>query len=312
MISMSRFARTIKLVSATAVIIWSATAIFLAEGASRLPPQSRTPQLAPTANASTQTPDGVTLRAWTSEPDSWNGKAVILLHGVGDSHSGMARMAAMFARNGYRTLSPDNRGHGASGGEVFSYGVRERNDVARWIDWIDKTWKPSATFGYGASMGASILLQSMPNEPRLKAVVADCPFVTFRAVAYYRVMRAAGPLLAPAVELALLYTRFRFDFDLGDASPKAGMRNSSTPVLLIHGDADRNIPVEHSERLAQLRNRRRCEFWKVAGAAHVACYRTAPAEYERKILNWFETASDAKAAQGPKGHAPTRTIRTKP
>ena len=294
MISMRQLARILSWTFAAALVVWSATAIFLAENASRLPPQNRTPQLAASANASITTPDGITLRAWTQEPASWNGKAVILLHGVADSHSGTTGVAAMLARNGYRTLSPDNRGHGASDGERFSYGVHERNDVTRWLDWMETTWKPTAIFGYGASMGASILLQTMPNEPRLRAVVADCPFATFRAVAYHRVLRAAGPLFAPAVEPALLYSRLRFDINLTAASPEDAMKNSSTPVFLIHGDADRNIPLNHSERLAAAREGRNCELWKVPGAAHVACYRTAPADYERKVLAWFENSQPDK------------------
>jgi len=128
-ISRRSLVRTLQLASVSAILGWSATAIFLAERACRLPPQSLIPQLAPTAISSIETPAGITLRAWTQEPVSWNGKAIILLHGVGDSHCGTSGIAAMFVRNGYRSISPDNRGHGASGGKTFSHGVRERNDV---------------------------------------------------------------------------------------------------------------------------------------------------------------------------------------
>ncbi len=298
------FRKTLRIASLTAATIWAATAIFLTENATHLPPNARTPQLASTADASIQTPDGLTLRAWTreagvgtgepavwnGEPAVWNGKAVILLHGVGDSHTGTAGIAAMFARRGYRTLSPDSRGHGASGGDRFSFGVRERQDVSLWIDWITQHWKPTAIFGHGASMGAAILLQSMPQEPRLKAVIADCPFATFRSVAYHRVLRAAGPLFLPAVEPAFLYSRLRFQIDLGEASPEEAMRLSSTPVLLIHGEQDTNIPIEHSERLLRARNERHCRLWKVPKAGHVASFGTAPEDYERHTIRWLEEA----------------------
>ena len=59
--------------------------------------------------------DGAELRAWYSVPARDNGKAIILLHGIGDNRGGVAGYGQMFLQQGYRVLLPDSRAHGESG-----------------------------------------------------------------------------------------------------------------------------------------------------------------------------------------------------
>lgn len=92
---------------------------------------------------------------------------------------------------------------------------------------LDTRFHPPAYYGYGASLGGAILLQSLAVEPRLRAVVTGCLFSDFHNVAYDRL---AGLLpiprlaFAPVVEPALLYARLRFGLNLYDASPIAHAR----------------------------------------------------------------------------------------
>ena len=62
--------------------------------------------------------DGAELRAWYSVPARDNGKAIILLHGIGDNRGGVAGYGQMFLQQGYRVLLPDSRAHGESGGRL--------------------------------------------------------------------------------------------------------------------------------------------------------------------------------------------------
>jgi hypothetical protein len=57
--------------------------------------------------------------------------------------------------------------------------------------------------------------------------------------------------------------------------------------LLIHGQVDGNIPVRHS-RLIKARNSR-IELWEVHAADHCGAISVAPAEFERRVVGWFET-----------------------
>jgi uncharacterized protein len=94
--------------------------------------------------------------------------------------------AELFLSKGFTVLVPDSRAQGESGGAFPTYGLKERDDVHRWFDWLVMQQHPKCIFGMGESMGAAVLLQSVEKENRFCAVVAESSFATFRQIAYVR------------------------------------------------------------------------------------------------------------------------------
>jgi pimeloyl-ACP methyl ester carboxylesterase len=251
--------------------------------------------------------DGIELRAWYSVPAHDNGRAVILLHGIGDNRGGVAGYGQEFLAHGYRVLLPDSRAHGESGGELATYGLRESDDIHRWVSWL---YDHGATCvnGLGESMGAALVLESLAAESRFCAVVADSGFATFRSVAYDRegyfiglgrvgLERWFGRTIGflPA-EVGLHYAKWRYGVDLFQANPVDALRNSSTPVLLIHGDADINILPDHSRVLAVANSK--AEFWLVPGAVHCGAAGKAPQEFWPRVLGFFQSYNSVSHASG--------------
>jgi pimeloyl-ACP methyl ester carboxylesterase len=241
-----------------------------------------------------QAADGAELHGWYSVPEHQNGQAVILFHGIGDNRGGVAGYGQMFLREGYRVLLPDSRAHGESGGAMATYGLLESDDIHRWVSWLYGKGA-SCVDGFGESMGAALVLDSIVSEPRFCGVVADSAFSTFRSVAYDRegffvgagrfglekfVGRTVG--LLPA-ELGLLYARWRYGVDLRRANPVDAVKISAVPVLLIHGEADINILPWHSRVLAQA-DPLHAQLWLVPGATHCGAARVAPDEFWSQVL----------------------------
>jgi len=252
-------------------------------------------------DASLVTPDGAHLSAWFLRPQSGNGDAVILLHGVTDNRMGMYGYAKWLAGKGYSVLLPDSRAHGLSSG-LASYGLKESDDIHLWVNWIENTDHPHCVYGLGESMGAAQLLQALPKEPRFCAVVAESPFASLREAAYARVGREfhTGPWLGStvfrlSVNAGFLFDRYRYGLDVESVSPKIAVQMVKTPILLIHGLNDRNIPPFHSDEI-QANNPGDIVVWKVPGAVHTGAHKAAPAEFESKVLAWFGSH-----------HAPTAT-----
>ena len=240
-------------------------------------------------NAQVTASDGAVLRGWLFTPQRPNGAAVILLHGVGDTRAGVLGHAAYLLRAGYTVLTPDSRGHGASGGECISYGVKEADDVHRWADWLCANRPVLRLYGMGESMGAAIILQSLAVEPRLRAVVAECPYATFTEVAYDRLSTPAFPphfSLWPIIQTGYLYARLRYGIDLHRASPLEAVRATHVPVLLIHGTSDTNIPYRNSQELHDA-NPSATTLWLVPGAAHVNAFSADREQYVRRVTSWF-------------------------
>src|SRR5215470_8990713 len=238
--------------------------------------------------------DGAVLRGWYSVPANDNGKAVILLHGITDNREGIAGFGEMFLARGYRVLLPDSRAHGESGGAVATYGLLEADDIHRWVSLL---YDRGATCvdGFGASLGAALVLESMGVERRYCAVVADSPFSTFRRVAYDRegFFVGLGPWFGRSfgllpTEVALRYAEWRYGYDLQQANPLDAVKDTSTPVLLIHGTADINILPRHSVIIAKS-NPDHIQLWMIPGAHHTTTAQIAGDEYGRRVLTFFES-----------------------
>jgi fermentation-respiration switch protein FrsA (DUF1100 family) len=248
-----------------------------------------------------QAADGVVLQGWYIVPEHQNGQAVILLHGIGDNRGGVAGYGQAFLRQGYL---PDSRGHGESGGTVATCGLLESDDVRRWVSWLYAKGARCVD-GFGESMGAALVLESLRSESRFCAVVADSPFSDFRSVAYdregyfvgagrFRLERIVGRTvgLLPA-EIGLLYARWRYGVDLRRANPVDAVKSSTVPVLLIHGEEDINILPWHSRTLAQA-DPVHAQLWLVPGAGHCGAVGVAPDEFWSRVLGFFARHNGAQ------------------
>jgi pimeloyl-ACP methyl ester carboxylesterase len=251
--------------------------------------------------------DGAVLRGWSIRPPHGNGDAVILLHGHTDNRAGMLGNADLLLRHGYAVLLPDARAHGASGGDLATYGVKEAHDLRRWHDWLEQTESPRCIDGLGDSMGAAQLLQSMETTPGFCAVVAESSFASFREAAYDRLGEkvhagawAGRTLLRPAVEAGFFYARWKYGVDLEQASPENAVAASSVPILLIHGKKDTNLPARHSETILA-RNGARIPpvvLWEPAEAGHCGAAGAEPGAYEQRVIGWFENHGPAAPPAG--------------
>jgi alpha-beta hydrolase superfamily lysophospholipase len=169
-------------------------------------------------------PDGIILRGWKVRPPDTNGSWVLCFHGVADNRVGVTGQAHLLLRAGYSVVMMDARAHGASGGDMATYGWLERRDthdiidalvageISRYTDeqiqsgkWTSKkvdnladikgseyfahqapVYKGQSLhiFALGESMGAGIALQSAAYDPRIEAVVAEAAFASLREAAY--------------------------------------------------------------------------------------------------------------------------------
>jgi dipeptidyl aminopeptidase/acylaminoacyl peptidase len=291
------------------IAVYTLVAISLCEGALHLRRKALTEQMRTLAEDNAQKLnakmedvkvaafDGTTLRAWLFRPEQGNGDAVIVLHGQLDNRAGPAAFAPMLLRHHYAVLAPDSRDHGESGGNLATYGLYESRDVSSWVDWLTAQNYHGCVYGLGESMGAAVLLQALPKEPRLCAAVAESPYASFREVAYERLAQRWGGgawahrlLTVPLVSEAFVYARLRYGIDLNQVSPAHAVAWTRTPVLLVHGAKDFNIHLRHCQAI--LKNHSGVmEFWEVPGAEHTRAFATEPEEFELRVTDWFSRYS---------------------
>ncbi len=244
--------------------------------------------------ASINASDSVVLKGWYVVPRNFNHQAVMLLHGITDNREGVAGYASIFLDRGYAVLLPDARAHGESGGEIATYGLKEADDLHRWVSWLYLHDSPHCVYGFGESYGAALMLQSLAEETRYCAVAVEDAFSTAREMSFERV---SGPLHLgnwfgktlgrPMIAIAQLYAKQRYGIDLLQPSPLKALVHSNVPVLLIHGTEDHNISPRHSVILAKAAPSH-VQLWLVPHAWHTGAWSVAHEEFESRVLGWFE------------------------
>jgi uncharacterized protein len=90
-------------------------------------------------------------------------------HGVGDNRTGMLGYAEFLLHHGYGLVMLDPRAHGESGGDMATYGWKERFDTVAISDALYSSEKVRRLYALGVSMGAALALQSAGVESRICA-----------------------------------------------------------------------------------------------------------------------------------------------
>jgi len=246
--------------------------------------------------------DGVLLRGWkvraanplaASPGANW----VLLFHGVADNRVGVLEHARILLLAGYNVTMMDARAHGASEGPMATYGWLERNDTRAIVDALEASEKPKHLFVLGESMGAGIALQSAGVEPRIEAVVAEASFANLREAAYdYAGLRRYPWLgktwLAPGTWTMLYRGELLAGFPAGEVSPERAVAARAFPVLLICDAEDVALPCRHTKRIYDAAIGPK-EIWIVPGAFHTAALGYEPAEFRRRVLEFFAKYSGA-------------------
>lgn len=235
--------------------------------------------------------DGALLQGWKIRPPSPSGDWVMLFHGVGDNRTGTLGYAEFLLRDGYSVVMMDARAHGESGGDMATYGWKERYDTVAITSQLYSTEEVRRLYAFGVSMGGALALQSAAVEPRLRAIVAEDPFSSLREVSYDYAGLRFSPLLGktlfrPASVEGLSTMARAGGFSPDEDSPARAVAQRSFPVLLICGTRDTTIPCRHAERIYSAAIGPK-ELWIVKGAQHASAMGVDPAQYEQRVIDFM-------------------------
>lgn len=185
---------------------------------------------------------GVELEGWVIPAAPPRRGTLVYLHGVADNRGSAAGAAERFAARGFDVIAYDSRAHGGSGGDVCTYGYHEARDLARVLD----VAAPGPIVVVGTSLGAAVGLQAAAEDPRISAVVAAESFSDLETIAGERAPWFFTPAL---IDHALRIADERGRFQVRATSPVAAAPRIQVPVLLVHGELDRETPPDHSRRI---------------------------------------------------------------
>lgn len=189
--------------------------------------------------------DGVKLEGWEGRSPGKARGTVIYLHGVCDNRGSGAGVLKRYLARGFDVIAYDSRAHGRSEGEACTYGWFEKKDLLK----VVKNVEHPPVILIGSSLGAAVALQAAAlDDKRVATVIAAETFSDLVTVASERAPSVFNEKSRAEV-FRIAQEKGKFPMD--EVSPMKAARKIRVPVLMIHGDADRDTPPEHTKRVFQ-------------------------------------------------------------
>jgi pimeloyl-ACP methyl ester carboxylesterase len=191
---------------------------------------------------------------------------------AGKHRWGELRWAEVLVRAGYRVVMPDLRGHGASTGDVVSFGPREAADLAEVLDRLEAEGLAgrggladslsadrrgegagAGVLVMGISLGGSVGLHWAASDQRVLGVVCVSTPASLGGVLRSFLHRYLWP-----VDWALPESWYRgaagsaalaAGVTVGQADATGAIARIGVPVLLVHAATDREVPVGQAKAL---------------------------------------------------------------
>ena len=193
------------------------------------------------------TPDGERLAAWHAAAPA-SRPTILFFQGNAGEIADRAGRFAFYRDQGFGVLFISYRGFGGSSGKISEAGLL--TDALAGYDWlISRGMTPGRIAVVGESLGTGVAVQ-LAAQREVSAVVLEAPYTATVDV-------AASIYWWLPVRL-LMKDQFLSRNHIGKVM---------APLLMIHGDTDRLIPVDHARRLFAMANEPK-ELMIIAGGGH--------------------------------------------
>lgn len=238
---------------------------------------------APHADVAFTTSDGLRLQGWFVP--SRNGATVIAVPG----RSGPQKHTRMLVRHGYGVLLFDRRGEGASEGDPNMLGWVGDRDLHAAAAYLHS--RPDVDRdrigAIGLSVGGEMLIHAAAHSDAFKAIVSEggSGQSARDGLANGDTLNSFLGVGVQTVATAL------FTSTLPPPSLKSEVaRIAPNAVFFIYGEKGQGGTEEQPNRLFYAAAREPKRIWEVPNGQHIAGITTSPAEYERRVVGFFDQA----------------------
>jgi fermentation-respiration switch protein FrsA (DUF1100 family) len=233
------------------------------------------------------TSDGLRLEGWFVP--SRNGATVVAFPG----RSGPQKHTRMLVEHGYGVLLFDRRGEGASEGDPNTFGWVGDRDLHAAADYLRS--RPDVDRerigAIGLSVGGEMLIHAAAHSDAFKAIVSEGGSgqsvrdqlentSTLDAILGYSPVTAATALFTSTLPPPSLKS------EIAKIAP--------TAVFLVYGENGQGGSEEKPNKLLHAAAHEPKQLWEVPNGQHIAGITTEPAEYERRVIGFFDQALSSR------------------
>ena len=219
-------------------------------------------------------------------------RTIVLSHGYGDNQVQMLPYADFLHQAGFTVFTYDMRNRGQSGGDAVTIGARESSDLVSAVDYLAARPDVDAhnIGAFGLSLGGAVTILAAARDTRMKAVVDDSGFSDAVSEIGNSFEHFIHLPAFPFARISVAIAELRAGVNVTGIRPidvvkKIGPR----PLFIIHCAADTVVPPSHSRMLFDAAAEPK-QLWLLPQGGHIAARTLDPAEYARRVTNFFDGA----------------------
>ena len=220
--------------------------------------------------------------------DFGGSKCAIILPGRAESLLYCYYFAEPYKKMGYNILVVDQRAHGKSEGVYNCVGVKERDDIKCWMEYIHNTFGDEKFFIHGVCIGSSIaIFLGAMNTPGLEGIALEGPYVSFLNVLTQRTKARKKPPFPIVQEMTYLFKK-KAGINIVKEKPVNYIKKVNVPTLFLCGRKDYSSLPAHMDKLYKLCGAENKKMvWFDEGAhSHLRISNTE--EYDKAIEDFIE------------------------
>jgi hypothetical protein len=225
-----------------------------------------------------RTEDGLNLNGWfvpgrKSSPDA-DLHTLLWFHGnAGNINRRLDNIKMIYDRVPVNVFIIDYRQYGRSEGKVSEQGTYIDARAALAYLHSRKEINQEKIIFFGRSLGSAVAVELALKE-KCRALILETPFTSIEEM---------GKMLYPFLPVSLLLkTKYDSLSKIGDIK---------VPVLIMHGDEDKLVPIEHGRKLYETANEPK-EFYTIPGAGHNDTHIVGGEEYFDVIKRFVNKLED--------------------
>lgn len=234
--------------------------------------------------------DGLQLHGLLVAADKPKG-TVLLAHGYRSCYLlDFSLVLNVYHQIGFNLLIPDQRSHGKSQGKYITFGVKESEDMLRWVSYHNERLGNLPILLSGMSMGASTVLFMADRElpENVCGIIADCGFTSPKAILQHVFKKTVHFPTGPIIWVTDLLSRIFAGFSLREKDTRKTLADCKVPVLMIHGMEDNFVPCDMTRQGYDSCTSEK-QLLLVAGAGHGVSFFHDQVGYTAAVMYFLKT-----------------------
>lgn len=189
----------------------------------------------------------------------------------------------IYQERGSTVLLLNDRAHGKSEGDYLGFSEHDKRDVARWVDYVNEVFHEPKIYLHGISMGgATVIHCANLNLKNVCGIIDDCGFDSIVNITKYLMKDVYHLPYFPFGNLAWMWSVIITGISFNTSMGEDCVKNSSCPILFIHGKDDHYVPSYMSERMYEACKQAK-QLLLIENCGHAAAYMCATKEYTEAV-----------------------------